>query len=111
MKTWLSVLVVAALIDILGSASASPPGKDVQWTTPMGIVVFSGQAHVAAGNQCTDCHDLTGGSGGLYPMKQGTLTLTMVQMNEGKGCGACHNGEPTFSTADTASCTKCHKAQ
>jgi c(7)-type cytochrome triheme protein len=77
----------------------------------MGVVIFSGEAHVAAGKQCTDCHDLAGGGGGLYPMKQGTTKLTMAEMNEGKGCGTCHNGETAFSTADAATCTKCHKMQ
>lgn len=63
MKTWLLALVAAVLTGILSSVSASPPGKDIQWTTPMGIVIFSAQAHVAAGSQCTDCHDLTGAGG------------------------------------------------
>jgi c(7)-type cytochrome triheme protein len=33
----------------------------------------------------------------------------MAEMNAGKNCGACHNGEKAFKSSDAANCGKCHK--
>jgi c(7)-type cytochrome triheme protein len=30
-------------------------------------------------------------------------------MNEGKNCGACHNGQKAFKSNEQANCEKCHK--
>ncbi len=109
MKRWPSVVLAAILVGMASGVAAAPPGQDVQWTTPMGVVTFSGQAHADAGSQCTECHDMAGGGGGTFQMKQGTAKQKMAEMNEGKGCGTCHNGEKAFSTADAANCAKCHK--
>ena len=109
MKTWASAFVAAAVIAFTSGTSAAPPGQDLQWKTPMGVVTFSGQAHATAGNQCTDCHDVTGGNAGIFQMKYGTAKQTMVQMNEGKGCGTCHNGKKAFATSDPKTCTRCHQ--
>lgn len=111
MKKWPLALVTATLIAVMSGVFASPPGQDLQWKTPLGIVTFSAQSHVNAGNQCTDCHDVTGGDAGIFAMKGGTSKLTMAEMNEGKGCGACHNGQKAFGTADVAACTRCHQAK
>jgi c(7)-type cytochrome triheme protein len=103
--------VGASVIAVMTGVSAAPPGQELQWKTPMGIVTFSGKAHADAGNQCTDCHDLTGGKAGIFQMKYGTAKQTMAQMNEGKGCGTCHNGKKAFATTDPKSCTKCHQSK
>jgi len=42
-------------------------------------------------------------------MKKGTDKLTMAAMNEGKFCGACHDGKKAFSVKAPADCVKCHK--
>jgi len=42
-------------------------------------------------------------------MKKGAVKMTMAEMDAGKECGVCHNGEKAFSTKDKASCGKCHK--
>ncbi len=104
-------LIVTAVILSVSGVSASPPGQDLQWETPLGAVTFSGKAHGEAGKQCTDCHDMTGGAGGLFQMKHGEVKRTMAEMNEGKGCGACHNGETAFSTSEPTACMKCHQAK
>ncbi len=111
MKTWPLALVIAIVIAVMSGVSAGPPGLDLQWKTTLGVVTFSGQSHASAGNQCTDCHDMTGGAGGVFQMKYGTSKLTMAEMNEGKGCGTCHNGQKAFSTAEPATCTKCHQSK
>jgi len=35
--------------------------------------------------------------------------MTMAAMNEGKFCGACHDGKKAFSVKAPADCAKCHK--
>jgi len=68
-----------------------------------GKVTFSHEKHFGKNPKCTDCHVK------VFKMKKGTSgTLTMAAMNEGKFCGACHNGKKVFATVDQASCTKCH---
>ncbi len=109
MKTWPLAVVTAVVIALMSGASAAPPGQELQWKTAMGVVTFPGQAHATAGNQCTDCHDVTGGNAGVFQMKYGTAKQTMVQMNEGKGCGTCHNGKKAFATSDPKTCTRCHQ--
>ncbi|MDH3671516.1 MAG: hypothetical protein OES46_10175 [Gammaproteobacteria bacterium] len=111
MQTWPLALVIAIVIAVMSGVYASPPGQDLQWKTTLGVVAFSTQSHASAGNQCPDCHDLTGGEAGIFAMKYGTSKLTMAEMNEGKGCGTCHNGQKVFGTADPAACTRCHQPQ
>jgi len=41
-------------------------------------------------------------------MKKGTK-ITMAEMNEGKYCGVCHNGEKAFKSSEQANYEKCHK--
>jgi c(7)-type cytochrome triheme protein len=41
-------------------------------------------------------------------MKKGAK-ITMAEMNEGKNCGVCHNGQKAFKSGDQANCGKCHK--
>jgi c(7)-type cytochrome triheme protein len=41
-------------------------------------------------------------------MKKGGK-YTMKEMEEGKACGTCHNGEKAFGVKDKEGCGKCHK--
>jgi c(7)-type cytochrome triheme protein len=41
-------------------------------------------------------------------MKKG-MKITMADMNAGKNCGTCHNGEKAFKSSEAADCAKCHK--
>jgi c(7)-type cytochrome triheme protein len=98
------VLIFAIMITFVMAASAYAvgPGKTVEFDGKgAGKVVFDGKNH-AAKAKCTDCHTK------LFPMKKGG-TYAMKDMNEGKNCGACHDGAKAFSTKDAASCAKCHK--
>jgi len=70
-----------------------------------GKVIFDGAAHKAKGLACKDCHT----SPKLFEMKKGGVAITMKDMNDGKFCGACHNGTKAFSSKDAANCAKCHK--
>ncbi len=83
---------------------AVPSGKTIEYTPKdAGKVIFDGAAHAKKGLKCADCHQA------LFKMKKGSDVITMKDMQEGKFCGACHNGTRAFSVKDAANCTKCHK--
>jgi c(7)-type cytochrome triheme protein len=44
-------------------------------------------------------------------MKKGTTEIKMADMNAGKNCGTCHNGEKAFKSSEMANCKKCHKKE
>jgi c(7)-type cytochrome triheme protein len=97
------VVVIVAVVFVIGSAMAVPPGKTVEFAGGgNGKVVFSGKTHAAAGLKCGDCHTK------IFPMKKTEGVFKMADMKTGKYCGACHDGTKAFST-DAANCTKCHK--
>jgi c(7)-type cytochrome triheme protein len=62
---------------------------------------FSHDFHTAA-YACSDCHTKT------FPYGGGKR-MTMKDMQQGKSCGACHDGKTAFAV--TSSCAKCHKMQ
>jgi c(7)-type cytochrome triheme protein len=103
-KLFVIVTAVLASLFLTASVFAVPPGQTVEFT-PQGVgkVVFNGATHAQKGLTCADCHP------GLFPMKKGGLTLTMKDMEAGKGCGACHNGTKAFSVKEAANCGMCHK--
>jgi len=97
---WLTVLVLALCF---GTAVAAPPGKVVEYAGgPLGKVTFDGKVHAGKGLKCTDCHTK------IFQMKK-EAKITMADMNAGKNCGTCHNGEKAFKSSDAANCSKCHK--
>jgi len=99
---------------LLSPAAAQPKGP-ADFTFPQakdapGVVTFSHQQHIAAGNKCTDCHTK------IFKMKKGTSgEITMAKINAGEQCGVCHNGKKevagktVFMASDKANCEKCHK--
>ena len=97
--------VFAALLLSIGSASAVPPGKTVEFASPRGKVIFDGKLHADKGLKCADCHSKPK----LFEMKKGGDKITMAAMNEGKFCGTCHDGKKAFKSSDAANCAKCHK--
>jgi c(7)-type cytochrome triheme protein len=98
-----SVLTLLVAVAFAGTVFAVPPGKTVEYAGgPMGKVVFDGKIHAEKGLKCTDCHTK------IYQMKKGPA-VKMAEINTGKSCGACHNGEKAFKTSDPANCSKCHK--
>ncbi len=96
------ILTVFVALAFVGTAFAVPAGKTVEFKDgAMGKVMFDGKVHADKGLKCNDCHTK------LFPMKK--TELKMATMNEGKECGACHNGEKAFSVKDAKDCAKCHK--
>ncbi len=98
--------VFGALMFSIGNVMAVPPGKTVEFASPMGKVTFNGKSHADAGFKCADCHSKPK----LFQMKKGADKITMAAMKEGKSCGACHDGEKAFGVKAPADCVKCHKA-
>lgn len=66
-------------------------------TQSVGEVVFSHSLH---GAQCNMCHPK------LFKKKNNSNHVSMKAMEEGRSCGACHNGRRAFSV--TGDCAKCH---
>ena len=64
---------------------------------------FSHSSHVSL-FKCGDCH-----SGGIFIGGAHSVRFTMPQMEQGKSCGACHDGKTAFSVATDKDCDKCHK--
>jgi c(7)-type cytochrome triheme protein len=67
----------------------------------IGNVTFSHEFHTAAFS-CDNCHPK------IFGMKKTEGMMTMDDMNKGKFCGTCHNGNMASSVTD---CGKCHIAQ
>jgi c(7)-type cytochrome triheme protein len=95
----------AALMLSIGNVMAVPPGKTVEFASPKGKVTFDGKVHADKGLKCADCHIKPK----LFEMKKGGDKITMAAMNDGKFCGACHDGNKAFSVKAPANCVKCHK--
>jgi c(7)-type cytochrome triheme protein len=97
-------LIPIVTLALIGSALAVPSGKTLEFPDgSAGKVIFSGTIHAEKGLKCSDCHPK------IFPMKKTTEELKMSDLNAGKYCGACHNGEKAYSTNDAANCSKCHK--
>jgi c(7)-type cytochrome triheme protein len=104
MRIITTVLTLIIAVMFVGSAMAVPPGKTVEFDkSPNGKVVFDGKVHADKGLKCNDCHTK------IFKMKKGSDKITMADMNAGKNCGTCHNGEKAFKSSDAANCAKCHK--
>jgi len=104
MKIIISLLTIMIAVVFVGSAMAVPAGKTIDYAGgDSGKVVFDGKTHADKGLKCGDCHTK------IFKMKKGSEKITMADMNAGKNCGTCHNGEKAFKSSDAANCVKCHK--
>jgi c(7)-type cytochrome triheme protein len=75
--------------------------KDLGYKTEgMGAVLFSHKFHGGA-FACKECHPK------LFEMKKTQGKMTMDEMNKGRFCGSCHDGNTAASLTD---CNKCHKS-
>jgi len=97
------LLGIFVIFFLTSAALARVGGGDIIFTPEKGgAVTFSHDFHVKdLGLTCQKCHP------SLYVTKEKDKPVTMAQMNQGKSCGACHNGKDAFSTK--GNCSKCHK--
>ena len=88
------ILLFAIMLNFIGTqVFAVSAGKNVTWKGgEQGTVKFEEDEHAEKGYKCESCHPA------LFQMKKGSATMTMVVLNQGKLCGACHNGKIAFST-------------
>ena len=61
---------------------------------------FSHKFHLGS-YSCKDCHTK------VFPYKAQTKLFSMADMEQGKGCGGCHNDKDAFTVA--GNCDRCHK--
>ncbi len=67
-----------------------------------GSVQFSHYRHLEAlGNDCVLCHNRL-----FHIDVDKNQPVSMAEMEQGKSCGSCHNGEKAFSVTDN--CSSCH---
>jgi len=104
----ISRLTVLVMTTLLVPAVMAPAMelKDIVYTTrDAGTVVFSHTIHLQKKSRttsnlsCKTCHSST---------KEKNVHVTMAEMEQGKSCGACHNGSTAFALA---ACTRCHKVR
>ena len=101
----LKVIVLALLMAVVLASNVFvvSVGKIVEYAgASAGKVIFDGKSHADAGAKCNDCHTK------IFAMKKGAK-MKMADLNAGKYCGVCHNGEKAFKSSDAANCEKCHK--
>ena len=106
MKLTKIAAVVLALTFSIGNAMAMPAGKAEFAGGDKGKVTFDAKVHADKGFKCAECHTA---APKLFEMKKGKNKMTMADMNDGKFCGACHDGKKAFSVKAEDSCAKCHK--
>jgi c(7)-type cytochrome triheme protein len=101
----LTLLIPAVLLAATTLAPAMEL-KDITFSTKdAGKVVFSHKTHLGRKTRttsnlsCKTCHESS---------KLNTRHYTMVEMEKGKSCGACHNGAKAFALGK---CTQCHKVR
>ena len=83
------------------SCASCHPIHNVVFKVPnMGNVTFSHKFHTGMFG-CKECHPKR------FTPGPGNKKFTMAEMNRGKACGGCHNGDLAFTVK--AHCAKCHK--
>jgi len=103
MKKILFLLSLLGVFLFTGIALGRIGGGDIVFSPQKAKkVTFSHDFHVKDLDlACQKCHP------GLYITKEKDKPVTMAEMNQGKSCGACHNGKRAFTSK--GNCSKCHK--
>lgn len=104
MWKFLSIIPAIALVALMVASGAEAAGKNTINYPLKNVpsVAFSHSGHIKKlKNNCKACHNSV--------FNLGThASATMVEMERGKSCGACHNkGKQAFTVA--ANCERCHK--
>ena len=76
-----------------------PPGGPISIGEGDVAVQFSHKVHTQVFN-CSQCHS------GMFPMSKGKMKISMAEINRGRLCGSCHNGNTAFAASQ---CARCHQ--
>ena len=101
----------AALVVMLVASGDTPiyaaeeeGGSTIVFIKPVRAVIFEHKLHLAKNLSCADCHPA------IFEKKarqvENKADFTMAAFDQGKYCGACHNGTRAFSS--NTRCTWCH---
>jgi len=105
-------LILSAYLFLVGNGLADEgydadtygPEAPIVWEKPARATFLHKTHTMDVGLECSDCHD------DLFAMESKEEskreTFTMQAMAEGQFCGACHNGNDAFDSADQ--CASCH---
>jgi len=103
MKFSLTILMLLLLaLPAVLFASWEKSLVDIQ-TAATGVVTFNHDNHFEAlgSKKCPTCHN------GIFNRNRAkNPDFTMADMEQGKACGACHNGEKAFDVKED--CSACH---
>ena len=96
-------LIVLALLSVPAVPLAQwIEDKVLYQTESAGTIEFSHFNHLeAVGKNCPSCHNKI-----FHIDRSKNKPHTMAEMEKGKSCGACHNGNKAFSVAED--CSACH---
>jgi c(7)-type cytochrome triheme protein len=98
---------LAALAAVLAAGSVAAEWGDITFTRKeagtedIPPAIFPHWVHRMQ-FRCHVCHDA------ITVMKAGANPITMEAIQEGKYCGACHNGKTAFQ-ATFETCPRCHR--
>ena len=85
----------------LKECSKCHPVKELNFSVKdAGNVTFSHNTHTGL-YKCDDCHTK------LFKTARSKTKVTMTEMENGKSCGACHDGKTGFTVKEN--CATCHK--
>lgn len=84
---------------VTGNCTTCHAGDILYKNEDAGNVIFPHATHLE-NFSCDDCHP------DLFRAKRGANKATMEDMESGKSCGACHDGDGAFSVAED--CESCH---
>ncbi|MFB3818973.1 MAG: cytochrome c3 family protein [Candidatus Methylomirabilales bacterium] len=102
--SWLVIALVIGVLAAGPSLAGQAPPPDVEFDGGGGgKVVFKHDTHTKNA-KCTDCHTK------VFKMTKGQRSdPKMKEMQEGKSCGACHDGKKAFGVTAQDTCARCHK--
>jgi len=99
-----TVAIILVVVLLAGSALAAPGDvklkRKAEATSGFPVATFPHWVH-RVNYRCDACHTR------LFQMKAGTAEISMADLNAGRACGTCHNGERAFPV-DFTNCARCH---
>lgn len=107
-RGWALTLAAAVLFSELGAQAQVPPDFTMpQADTSPGPVVFSHGRHLPRVEKCSRCH-----MRGFKLQRGASPPVTLAAKQEGKLCGACHDGRTRMggvTVFPVDECDRCHK--